>query len=964
MKKILFYFMTALIFVQCHTTKKTVDKTATVKEKIPTVVDVEEKPDKDYIPTDPDVRIGKLPNGMTYYIRRNKKPEKKMELRLAVKVGSVVEDDDQQGLAHFMEHMNFNGLKHFPKNELVEFLEKMGVRFGADLNAFTSFDETVYILPIPLDKPENLDKGLLVIHDWAYFANLSDDEIDKERGVVLEEYRLGLGPEQRMRKKTIPVLLKGSRYAERLPIGKKKILETFPHDVLRRFHRDWYRPDLEAVVVVGDIDPDQVEAKIKKMFADIPPAKNPRKRTFYKVPNHPETLIATASDPEAGFNSVRITYKDRNDYVKPETVNDYVDYLKTSLFSKMLNNRLDDIKESDNPPFTFAGVYHGLLVGVTKEAFNAYAYTSPGKLKTALETLLREAKKVKEFGFTQAELDRAKKEMMADIEQAYNNRNTTESSEYAWQYVWNFVEGEPIPSVKWEYDMYKFYLPKISLGEVNALAKKYIHKDNRVISITGKGPADKPLLSKEEIRQIIDKVDREKVQQTMTTEVTKTLMKQKPAPGKITKIVSDKKLGTVTYYLDNGAVVTAKKTGFKKDEVQIMSYKMGGKSLLSDDELQKTAFAFRGIAESAGVNGYKKSEIRKILAGKKISVNPFVDGTSEGLSGEARPADLETWFQWQYLIFTSLNKDQKAFESWKKRTAAFMGNLANMPQYKFLIAFNKYMHPNDPRYVPMVPTKEALNKIDYDLAYRKFREFFDGGTGFHYYIVGNFDENKLPEYIKTYIGGLPKSKTPDKFIERPDHTRKEHNEFVYHAGKDPKSMVIYQAYGPAKYNSEEKMYLKAAGEILSNKLIKRIRENESGVYTVRAMGGLDKYPHEKFRLSIVFPCGPKNARRLAGHAMEELNKLIDEGPSAEDLQKIQKSWTVKFDEDIKTNSFWTDYLSDTDYLGADKYRLFHYKDKVNAMTPAKVKEILVKYVKNPANSIMGIWYPEGFNDQK
>ncbi len=961
-KSIVYSFLfLGLIFLtaQCKSKQKTQVKSMEAEE----TKTVATRPDKDYIPVDPEVKIGKLPNGMTYYIRRNAKPEKKVELRLAINAGSILEDDDQLGLAHFMEHMNFNGLKHFPKNELVDFLQKMGVRFGADLNAFTSFDRTVYMLPIPLDNPENLDKGLLVIHDWAYFANLDPEEIDKERGVVLEELRLGLGASKRMMQKWLPVAMKDSRYAERLPIGKKKILETFPYSALKRFHKDWYRPGLEAVIVVGDIDPAEVEQKLQKMFADIPATENPRERKYYPVPNHKETFVSTAADPEANLNMVRVIYKDRGEYKKPETVDDYVKDMKARLFATMLDNRLDEIKEGENPPFTYNFSGHGLFWSVTKEAFSTTLITPDAqKQKQALEVVLREHKKIKEFGFTQAELDRAKKEILAKYEEAFNNRNTTESRNFAWQYVNHYTQGEPIPSVQWEYDMHKYFLPKITLDEVNALSKEFIHDDNRVIILTGKGDPANPPVSEAEAWKIIDRIAAEKVMRNKEENTAQVLMKEKPQPGKIERTETNEALGTKTYYLSNGAIVTVKKTDFKDDEILVMGLKFGGKSLLTDEELKKTAYALSGVSQT-GVNGLSNSQVKKILTGKKAKINFYVDNVDHGFWGETRPKDLEDWMQLQYLYFTKPNKDEKAFNSWFKRNMLFMMNYANAPQMKFIMAVDKYLNGKDPRYIPPLPTKEIMDMQDYSLAYEKFRQFFDGAGGFHYYFVGNFDEAKMEELIKTYIASLPASKLPSKFKTYPDYERQGVNEFIFRAGKDPKSTVLIKYFGQTPYSPRENMYLKALGEIMTNKLIERIREAESGVYGIRAYGRLNKYPHSAFRFGISFPCGPDNARTLAQHSLEELQKMTDNGPSQDDLDKIKKSWLVKFEEDKKTNRYWLDYLTDTDYLNLDPGRILEYETEVKRMKPSDIQSVAKKYLAKPKNRLIAIQYPEGYQEK-
>jgi zinc protease len=958
MKK--FFLLTFLLslFVGCGTTQETLVKTTqnTSTQEVKKTIET--------IPQDKDVIVGKLDNGLTYYIRHNAKPEKKVELRLAVNAGSILEDDDQQGLAHFMEHMNFNGLKHFPKNKLVDYLQSIGVRFGADLNAYTSFDQTVYMLPIPLDDPKNLEGGLTVIHDWAYFANLTGEEIDKERGVVLEEYRLGLGADKRMMAKWLPVALKGSKYAERLPIGKKNILENFKYETLRRFHKDWYRPDLEAVIVVGDINPEEIEKKIKTLFADIPKAENPRKRKTFYIPNHEGTVISIAADKEAGMNNVRIEYRDKEDFKQDNSVKQYRDGIVEGLFSAIIRNRLKDLADnSDNPPYSFAFAYHGSSIGRTKQAYTAIAYTDADKKIDALKALLRENKKALLFGFSQAELDRAKKSRLARYEQYLNNKNTEESSRIVGQYIRNFLENEPIPSIEWEYNMHKKTLPEITLAEVNALAKKFIHKDNRTIIITGIDKKGEALITEAQVQKAIDDVDNEKLTKSVDTKVASSLLDQKLKAGKIVKEEKNADLGTTTLYLDNGAKVVYKKTDFKNDEVKMMAFKFGGKSLFDTNLLKKVNFALSAVPDG-GVNGFKKSDLRKILAGKNANVRMYFGANDLSISGSARPKDLELMFQQLYLNQTKINKDEKAYASWKMRQAAFLGNLGNMPQYKFMLAFSDFTNQNNPRYVSPIPTKELLDAQDYDSAYDNFTKYFSSANDFYYYFVGNFDEAQLREYVKTYIGAIPNKNVTGKYKKYPDYSLKGFKEFVYKAGKDPKSSVSIIYHGKAKATAKQKMYIKALGEILTNKLIERIREKESGVYGVGARGSINKIPVEKYNFRISFPCGPDNSRKLIASTMDEINKLINEGPSEKDLKKIKTEWKIQFKEKLKQNDFWLDYLSDNDYVNADPKRYKEYLDAVEKMTTKDIQQAAVTYLKNAKNRIIGIWYPEGYTEKK
>ena len=436
------------------------------------------------IPLDPSVRTGTLSNGMKYYIKKNVKPEKKVEFRLAINAGSINEDEDQRGLAHFMEHMNFNGTKNFPENKLVDFLQSIGIKFGQHLNAYTSFDETVYMLPVPLDKPGNLDSGLKVMEDWAFNALLTDKEIEKERGVVLEELRLGLGADKRMLDQYLPKLAYNSRYADRLPIGKKEILQNFKPEALRRFHKDWYRPDLMALVVVGDINVDEMEQKIKANFSKYQNPANARKRVDYEVPNHKETLISIATDADATSSSAQFYIKDDGSAKPDVTVNDYQKSIVEQLAAAIVNNRLEELTNSEKPPFIFGYVSHSNFLR-TKDAFQAYAMTKEGEQKNALKVLLEEVERAKRFGFSQNELDRAKSETLSNLEKSYNNRDKTESARLVMEYVRNFLNQEPMPGIEWEYELHKKYLPSVTLDQVNNILKNYIKDDSRVIVVTG-----------------------------------------------------------------------------------------------------------------------------------------------------------------------------------------------------------------------------------------------------------------------------------------------------------------------------------------------------------------------------------------------------------------------------------------------------------------------------------------------
>ncbi|EDP94543.1 putative zinc protease [Kordia algicida OT-1] len=667
------------------------------------------------IPTDPNVKIGKLSNGLTYYIRNNGKPENKVELRLVVNAGSILEDEDQLGLAHFMEHMNFNGTKNFKKNELVDYLQSIGVKFGAHLNAYTSFDETVYILPIPSDDPEKLEKGFQIIEDWAHNALLTDEEIDNERGVVLEEYRLGKGANERMLQKYLPKIMYGSKYAKRLPIGTKENLENFEYESLRRFYKDWYRPDLMAVIAVGDVDVAVLEEKIKSHFGKIPAAKNPKPRVSHEVKNHEETLIAIETDKEASFAQVQVLFKDLGVPEKVKTEEDYRKQMVQGLFSQMINNRLSELTESENPPFVFGSTYHGGTWARSKEAYQSMAMSAPdGQLK-ALTALLEENERVKKYGFKQGEFERAKKSMLARIDKAYKDRDKMESSRIVGRYVSNFLSGRPIPSMDWTHKFYNEQIPTIKLEEVNKLINQYIRDTNTVIVLTGPEKEDTPKITEAQVLDVLKSVKTKDLQPYEDKAVGNSLISTLPPAGKITNKTTNDAIGVTTLTLSNGAKVIYKKTDFKNDEVLFSAFSYGGSSLYSDEDYKAIGFASGGLAE-AGVNGLSKIDIRKMMSGKIARVSPYIGSYREGFNGSATPKDLETLFQMTHLYFTKLNKDEKAYNSFITKQKGFLTNMMKSPQFYFQFEMGKFMNGKNPRYRGF-PTPEMMDASDYDLAY-------------------------------------------------------------------------------------------------------------------------------------------------------------------------------------------------------------------------------------------------------
>jgi len=912
------------------------------------------KIDQSLIPLDPQVRMGKLSNGLTYYIRNNGKPEDKVVLRLVVNAGSILEDDDQQGLAHFMEHMNFNGTKNFKKNELVDYLQSIGVKFGADLNAYTGFDETVYILPIPSDDDEKLDKGFQILEDWAFNSLLNDEEIDKERGVVLEEYRLGLGASKRMLAKYLPKVMHNSKYAKRLPIGKKDILENFDHKIIRRFKKDWYRPDLMAVVAVGDVDVDKLEAKIKAHFSKAPKAVNPRKRKVFDVPTHKETLIAVETDKEATFNQVQLLYKDYDLAKDVVTIDDYRNQLLRRMFSEMINNRLDELRNSEKPPFVFGFSYYGGTWARSKNAYQSFAMTSPTGQLTALRVLLEENERVKRYGFQKGEFERAKKEVLAGLEKSYKNRNKTESDVYVRKYVNNYLEHTPMPGISWEYNFYKKTLPTVSLSEINTLINNYLHKDNRVVVLTGTKKDGVPKVSEKQVLDVLEAVEKADIKPYKDSDLGETLMTEMPTAGKIIDEVKDTTLGTTTLTLSNGATVVYKKTDFKDDEVLMEAFSYGGTSLYNTEILKKVAVANGGLTE-AGVNGYNKTDLGKMLSGKMVNVRPYIHGSSEGISGSATPKDLENMFQLTYLYFTALNKDEKAFNSYVAKQKAFLGNILSNPGFYFMIELQSYLNKGNDRFIGF-PTPKDYDKADYNLAYEKYKERFANAGDFNFYFVGNFDEGKLKQYIKQYIASLPSNGVKENFKDYGFRPLSGSHKKIFKKGTEPKSSVNIKFSGETKYNAKDAYLLKTLGEILSIKLVEKLREEESGVYGVGARGSMSKYPYGSYSFTISFPCGPENVEKLKKAALAELQKIIDKGPTEKDVSKVKEAQLLGYKENLKKNKYWINALKDADYDREDKAKILGQAKKIASLSSKNIKKVARKYLRK--GYVLAILYPE------
>ncbi len=908
------------------------------------------------IPISKDVKIGKLENGLTYYIRQNATPENKVELRLVVNAGSILETDAQLGLAHFMEHMNFNGTKNFQHNQLVDYLQSIGVKFGQHLNAYTSFDETVYILPLPSDDKEKLEKGFDILEDWAFNCLLTPEEIDKERGVVLEELRLNLGADQRMLAAYLPKLMYNSQYAKRLPIGSKEVLENFKHQELIDFYKSWYRPDLMAIVVVGDIDVAEMEQKIKDHFGGYKNPKDEKPRTEFTVPDHQETFVAIEKDKEAPYSQVELIYKTKGNAKRDVTIADYRNTLVIGLFNTMLNNRLQEIANNPNPPFNYGFSYYGSSWSRNKNAFQCQAMTSPEKQLEAFTTLVVENERVLRYGFTSGELERAKKETLARLQAMLDNKNKTESSRLVYELVNNFLQGEVIPGIEAELAFHSVLYDGISLLDVNDLITNYIHDDNRVVIFTGPDGENLPTITEKDVLKVLAEVKKMEIFPYEDVAVASSLITKAPKSGSVVKTEKLEKIGVTKLLLSNGVTVYYKKTDFNDNEILMRAYSPGGSSLiLSHTDYNNTKLAMGGLLE-AGLNGFSKNDMSKIMTGKEVSASTFVNGTYEGLQGSAVNKDFEEMFQLIYLNFTALNKNKEAYQSYVDKQTAFLGNMLNTPQYWYMNEKAKVTQKNNPRFTTAIPTPEEFETQNYDLAYQLYTQRFADASDFTFLFVGSFDEAKLVDYANTYLASLPSKNTKEVWVDHAFENLRGEQEFVFKKGEDPKSSVEISYRTEAAYNAKEAYYLKCAGEVLTIKLVENLREGESGVYGVGARGSASQWPKGVYFFSISFPCGPENVEKLKSAALAEVNNLLLNGPSEKDLAKVKEAQKLELKENMKQNRFWINTLNTMLYNGVDFNQILQMEAEIDALTAENIKAAANKYIAN--DRIITVLMPE------
>ena len=912
---------------------------ATLSSEVRTILSQDTLAWSSPLPFDKDVKVGKLKNGFTYYIRKNTEPEKRVTMYLGVKVGSILEKEEERGLAHFLEHMNFNGLKHFPKNELVDYLQKAGVRFGSDLNAYTGFNETVYQLPIPSDDPELLKNGLQVMRDWAQDALLSSDEIDKERGIIMEEMRGGRGASQRMQEQMLPVLLNGSLYSNRLPIGTEEVVMGFKHQLIRDFHQRWYRPDLQSIIIVGDIDPQQMEKEVVRLFSDMKVVKKPAERKQFGIDLLNKNQFKVITDPEMPQTVARILIKHPKSEVK--SVGDYRTSLIKGVFNQVINARLREISQKPDAPFLQAFVSVDGVLDVF-DAMTLVAVPKPNQLEASIQTVYRELKRFEQFGITESEFQRAIAMYSKSNEMAYHVRDKVKSDTYVNNYLGHFLRGEAAMSIEQDYQLTKQLLPSLTLKEVEAIGNKYYAETNRDIIIMGPEKDKDKMPDEAIVNNWLGSVNKETLTAYEDQVSDLPLLSKEPVKGTIKSVKAIDAIGSKELTLSNGVKVILKPTTFKNDQILISAFSEGGHSLYDDKDYFNASNA-AGIVNSSGVGQLNAVEIRKYLAGKNVGISPYISERFEGVSGSTDKEGLKTAFELIHAYFTEPRLDEDIFQGIIAKTIASMENRESEPRFVFQTAINKALYGDNIRKNNASP--EQIKSISKERTLEIFKERFADASGFTFTIVGSFNEEDLKPYLEQYLASLPSSNKPEEARDLKILPPAKGVEVVVNKGKEAKAQVSLAFLGDYTYNDDENINMDALESVLSIKLLERLREDESGVYGTGASASYSKFPTGRYSFNIGFGTSLDKYQSLINSALDEINKIKKNGPTQVDLDKFIIEKTRQYELDLKENNYWLGEISGAYRLKEDPTATLKYLEKLKKVNISSVKAVAEKYLK-------------------
>ena len=882
------------------------------------------------IDNDNTIRKGILPNGMTYYIRHNAQTKGVADFYIAQKVGSILEEKRQRGLAHFLEHMAFNGTKHFPGNTLqpgiVAWCESVGIKFGANLNAYTSVDQTVYNISVaPVTREGVIDSCLLILNDWSHELLLTDKEIDKERGVIEEEWRTrrsGMAM-QRLSEQAMPVIYAGTKYSDCMPIGNIDIVRTFPYNDLRDYYSKWYRPDLQAIIVVGDINEDKIEEKIKKLFAKIPLPQNPAHRIYYPIGNNEKMILYTATDKEQPTVNFTL-YMKRDVTPKQErnTIQNYADDYKTNILRMAINDRLEELSRTKNAPFISASVRSGnFFLASTKDAFELSGVLKEGKAIEAIQLLVGEVERARANGITIDELKRGKAEMLSYAENDYNDRSNRRNGEFVAQCVQNFLEETPIIEPEKELEMVRKLDKTVTIDDVNALAKTIITNQNQVVTMFGPDKNTFKMPTNSSIENAILKAQKQhytpyKTQNTLT----ERLITKLPKPG---SIISERtyKYGYTEFTLSNGLKVYVRPTNFEPDEVNLKLFSLGGKNIYPDSEMPNLTYLMAG-ATIGGVAQYNDLTLEKMLAGKTATVTPFIDNDTRGMAGTSNVKDTKTLLELVYLYFTQPRKDPQAFKNLMEQQQEFLTNAHVNPMLAYNDTLHKVAYATN-RMESM--DKEQLKRVNYNRIMHIYKELFANAANFKLILTGNIDINKLRPLLCQYIATLPSNNTKETIGTYEPKLVDGKKTYIFHKKQTtPTAITTIVIKGKMEYNNRNELLMDAIGQLLRIVYTEKVREDKGGTYSVQASGNLQHHPDDEALLRIAFQTDPQKYNDLIPIVYKELEKMATEGPSQQDLDKVKAYELKVYNQVLRMNNYW-EYVLYTDlYNGIDVDTDFRY----------------------------------------
>ena len=897
------------------------------------------------LPVDPEVRTGKLENGLTYYIRHNSLPENRADFYIAQRVGSMQEEDNQAGLAHFLEHMAFNGTKNFPGKRMLNYLQDNGIKFGTNINAYTSFDETVYYLTnITTTNANLMDSALLVLYDWSSAISLEEEELENERGVIREEWRTRGGAQQRLWDQLLPKMYPDSKYAHRMPIGSIDVINNFKPEEIRAYYHKWYRPDLQGIIVVGNFDADEMEQKVIDLFSTIPIDTDIAERKYYPVPDNKEPVVAIATDKEARSTSIMMFYK--HDAMPDEIKNTQAGYLTQYILnaaSAMMNQRFDEILQKPDAPFTSAYAYDGdYFVAKTKDAWTVVAGSAEDKIEDALAAMVRESERAKQYGFTAGEYEIARTNILKNYEDSYNNRDKQRNSTYSNEYVRAFTDGEPIPGIEFEYQFIQAVAPNIPVEAINQTIQQLIGDENIVIAITGPDKEELVYPSEESLLAVLSEVKSETIEPYTGEVIDEPLVSNPPAPGKIVKEERDEELDATVWTLANGIKVVLKNTDFKNDEILMTASSVGGFSQYAmQDPLNSKMMG--SIITLGGVGNFSATDLPKVLAGKTASAAPSVSLTTQNFSGSSSIKDFESMMQLVYLYFTSPRKDNDAFLSYAQRRETALKNQEAEPMVAFSDSINSALYGDNPLSVRV--KADDIKKLDYDKIMSMYKQLFMNPGSFVFTFVGNINEDEVRPVIEQYLASLPGEATEGEFIKVPMNFEKGNIENIFNREmQNPKASVFNTVTGSTERTLKNQILMSMFDQILDIVYTEKIREDEGGTYGVYSGGSISRYPEGQTILQIMFDTDPEKMSHLNSIVLRELNLIASEGPREGDFSKVKEYMSKSYDENLKENSYWANTLNTKYFYGEDNHT--NYLEIVNSITANEIKKFAADLLDN------------------